>query len=658
MTLQRKLLVVTLAALLLPVLGWLYLRQMDSMLRLARQQALVAQAQIVARSVADRVQLPWGRAWHVQHSVLPLVVDGYARDWRRLARWAEPVAGGAELLLGEHAGALHLLLTVTAPAASPRGAGAGGNANHYVDLWLGIDGQRCRYRLGPATGGMLAVHPRSPGARSCPDPLRAQWQAGDNGYRVELRLPTRSPIGALGVRVAAGGSDTVPAVDWRPLQRFSPALSRRLAALLPEDQRVRVLDQDGWVIAAAGEAGTAANDSTLDWLVTSAYRALVAHSVTTSDSLDTDTPRLSAVAAWQALSGVAASSWRRSPRHGGVTLMAAVPLPGPGPPRGAVLLQQSLTTMPLRTHPGLLWLLLGGLGLLLVAGLMLAGFALRLGWRMRRVRQALGADDAVGVDPDDKLGDLLCRYRELRDTPPDHAGVLQTLSTCISEELGRPLAAVATALDDLDQRHLPEAQREPLRRARQGSRQLAELMHAMRAAGDIEQAIEQARNEDFDLRQLVAGCAEAYRMLASPRTFDLQLPDAVVPMYGSPRLIVKALDKLFDNALSFTPEDGWVRVSLETSDHGAVIALSNLGPPLPEDDDLRLTDAFVNRRDPQARGDSPHLGLGLYVAHRVALHHRGGVVAENTVDGRGVVVRLQLESAPAGLSDEAATADQ
>src|SRR5699024_9031629 len=108
-----------------------------------------------------------------------------------------------------------------------------------------------------------------------------------------------------------------------------------------------------------------------------------------SASLENETPRLQAAEAWQALSGLTASSWRSSLIRGRVTLTAAVPLPGPGEPRGAVVLEQSAQAMPLVHHRGLLWLLLGSLALLIVAGGLLAGFALRLGARLRRLRDAV-----------------------------------------------------------------------------------------------------------------------------------------------------------------------------------------------------------------------------------------------------------------------------
>ena len=85
MTLRRKLLLVALCTLALPVAGWLYVRQMEALLRQGQAQALIASARAVARSlVVTNVPLPTGdKGWYVQRAVNPITVDGYGFLCRR-----------------------------------------------------------------------------------------------------------------------------------------------------------------------------------------------------------------------------------------------------------------------------------------------------------------------------------------------------------------------------------------------------------------------------------------------------------------------------------------------------------------------------------------------------------------------------------------------
>jgi signal transduction histidine kinase len=168
----------------------------------------------------------------------------------------------------------------------------------------------------------------------------------------------------------------------------------------------------------------------------------------------------------------------------------------------------------------------------------------------------------------------------------------------------------------------------------------------MSEASRMERAIASAEGEDFDLAQVVRGCAEAYRPLAAPRRLDCVLVAASLPLHGAPELIAQALDKLFDNALSFASEQGWIRIALDTleDEEGARITVANSGPRLPEAMSGRLFDSLVSVRGGGTRLGVPHLGLGLYVVRLVAELHQGKVEAHN-IDG-GVAFVVQLRGMP------------
>ena len=150
-----------------------------------------------------------------------------------------------------------------------------------------------------------------------------------------------------------------------------------------------------------------------------------------------------------------------------------------------------------------------------------------------------------------------------------------------------------------------------------------------------------ADGEDMDLAQVVRGCAEAYRPLAAPRRLDCDIPDAPVPLYGAPELIAQALDKLFDNALSFTAPDGWIRIALEMGEDGeARVMVANQGSHLPDSMQGQLFDSLVSVRGTGAKAGAPHLGLGLYVVRLVAELHQGRATGRN--EGGGVVFEMSL----------------
>src|SRR5512146_3198880 len=91
MTLRRKLLLVALSTLALPWAGWLYVRQMEHLLRNSQEQALLAIAFALDRGlVAVGAHLPHAeQGWYVQNASPPIVVDGDDSAWKDLARWEQ-----------------------------------------------------------------------------------------------------------------------------------------------------------------------------------------------------------------------------------------------------------------------------------------------------------------------------------------------------------------------------------------------------------------------------------------------------------------------------------------------------------------------------------------------------------------------------------------
>jgi len=58
----------------------------------------------------------------------------------------------------------------------------------------------------------------------------------------------------------------------------------------------------------------------------------------------------------------------------------------------------------------------------------------------------------------------------------------------------------------------------------------------------------------------------------------------------------------------------------------------------------RLFDSLVSVRDAGARGDTPHLGFGLFVVRLIVQAHRGSASAHNLSDG--VEFTLELRGMP------------
>jgi two-component system sensor histidine kinase VicK len=101
----------------------------------------------------------------------------------------------------------------------------------------------------------------------------------------------------------------------------------------------------------------------------------------------------------------------------------------------------------------------------------------------------------------------------------------------------------------------------------------------------------------------------------------------------------QVLDNLLSNATKYSPAGGEIVLQIESSDGRAMVSVRDAGIGVAESELPRLFDDFY--RAASATGDTPGLGLGLFIVKSLVEGHGGRVWAEST-PGRGTTVRFTL----------------
>lgn len=663
MSLRAKLLLLALSTLVLPLAGWLLARQFEVLLRQGQAQVQMASAQMLARAVAMQAQaLPAaGPALFAQDAKWPLVLDGYDEDWQAQGLIGHALAPGLRVSLAQSAGRLYLFVAVEdrtrvrADAHWPQA----GSADQILLLIEDGNGLH-RLRLASAAPGPLVVQALGAVAGEVPRVL-GEWQENAGGYQAELRfapdyLPARIGIEVLDFTDPAvpparrGTNPDLPEGRWA-VQRAPQALQTLLERLVPEGVQASLTQSGGWVLARAGHlASEPARDEVGFWRQL-LYRLLTPEPAPPSPApqpgVRLDTPEL-----WQALADRPALAWYTLDQGRGLMLATAVPIRIEGQVRAALLLERPSESL-LLGGQAVAGLMLASVLAMSAVGLVLFAFAGHLSGRIRALSRAAeraiahqGRDAPEGFVASrarDELGDLSRSFGRLLEEVGATSDYLRGLAGTLSHELHTPIAVVRSSLENLDAEPLPGAARTYVDRARAGVDRLGAIVRAMSEASRVERAIAAAEAEDFDLRALLADCAEGYRALLAPRSLQTMLPPHAVMLHGAPDLIVQALDKLVDNARSFCPPSGWVLIALARTGNGIEVVVANAGPALPPGMQERLFDSLVSLRGAGQRDDgTPHLGFGLQVVRLVAQRHRGFARAANLPQGDGVEFRLVL----------------
>jgi len=119
------------------------------------------------------------------------------------------------------------------------------------------------------------------------------------------------------------------------------------------------------------------------------------------------------------------------------------------------------------------------------------------------------------------------------------------------------------------------------------------------------------------------------------QSFLLELPRETLTAAGDEARLRSALENLCYNAVSFTPCDGTVILSLQREGDKALVCVTDTGPGIAPEDLPHIFDRGFTRRDDGGEG------LGLFIVRTVALEH-GGTVEAASRSGGGSVFTLRL----------------
>ena len=671
MNLKRQLFVASLLMLLIPWAGLQFVLELDDALRQQARQQLQAQAERLAATAGDQiigtpVVRPGEPAIYVEPFAGNLNLDGYADDWpgydeaNQTRNWQRVTSGKAgETALQWQAATdrrnLYLLIRVSHRQPVFFNPGSPEQAHDRLRLWLEPSGGNLAQESGrqswllrtPAPGQLYGLEEKG----GQPDyRLSGFLQGAGDGWQLELKLPMPVDRSRLGF-AALWSSDQVTgvstSVDPLPvLVSRNLALERQLEPQLNPGQQARLVEPAGWVIARqqADSAVTAPEFDSLspvqviEKISLNALRGLVRLYQPEPTSIETDTNRVDveALPETSLVRHEDDSVWLLTTREvfGGRTL----------------ILEQSLDQL-LTLSGSALGSVIARSTLIIVAlTLVLLGYASWLSWRITRLQRAVSAsidEDGriTGRVPDarskDELGQLQRHFSLMVDRLHGYNRYLESFSRRLSHELKTPVAVVRSSLENLNHSDSEEERRQYIERAASATERLRQILHGMSEAARLEQSLDHADKEQFDLAEVAAEATAAYQALDSSHQIRYSGPKAGCKITGSPELMVQLLDKLVDNARDFTPQDGLIEVGLETTSEGLCLSVFNEGSTLPEDPTTDIFSPFVSMRDGQEQG---HLGQGLLIVNLIADYHGAHVEARNRAQGGidGVCFRVMI----------------
>lgn len=696
LTIRSKVLLLSLTLLSIPYVGYEYVREMEQYLR-DNLETSVENSALALASVLNERPLLFNRKLidtvREERKLLaytfkkPINLDGYLNDWgnyfEKAGNYADkhilknignysPDSLSFKHLLGKYRNHLYALFIVRDERIVYRDASLLrlDSCDHLQIVIQAPNQQFNRYIVPPQAAGWVSVYKVNRGAyvhqAKIENQIQGTWRETSYGYILELRFPLSKVGDRLGFAIADVDDiqqrEIKTLIGTSPIQNLetvgkvfipSPEIERIIRSLgdMP-GRRLWVLDKQQRVLAKSGDLKREFPQTKLNML----YSLLLYPASEEFKDDYAQASRMDGEEIKTALSGQAETRWRSTADEQTVIVSAAHPVWANGQIIGAVVVEETSNKIQMVQRQAVANLLGKTLIVFSIVTVLLLAFATRLSVRLRSLRnQAETAIDVngrvttsqIGTQDRDEIGDLSRCFSAILERLKQYNTYLEGMASKLSHELRTPIAVVRSSLENLEQEFEETYPSKKLpvyiERAKQGIDRLNTIITRLSEATRLEQALQNADRELFNLTELVGSCIEGYRLAYPNQRFQAELVQSSITVEGAPDLIAQMLDKLISNAVDFSAPNSPIKIKLFQNGKTAHLSVINHGTALPTEMQERLFESMVSLRSQTGVGKKePHLGLGLYIVRLIVEYHGGQVKAENNPEALGAVFTVSL----------------
>lgn len=341
-----------------------------------------------------------------------------------------------------------------------------------------------------------------------------------------------------------------------------------------------------------------------------------------------------------------------------VVLQAAVPLAAKEAPTGArpVLLltvdTPDVIDLVRRERLSSFLVFLAVLGFSLALSLYLARTIVtplrQLALAAHRVRLGRQRDVVIPRLPHrrDEIGGLARALADMTAALRQRIDATEAFAADVAHELKNPLASLRSAVEALGSVKDPAARAQLFEVIDADVRRIDRLITDISAASRVDAELSRTRMQPVDLGQLASGLVAA-QTAAGPLRGNVRMaldvpPRGIAMVSADADRLAQVVSNLVDNALSFSPEGGTVRLSVQREDGLVELRVEDEGPGVaPEARDAIFERFYTERPGHEHYGH--HSGLGLSIARSIVEALDGSLRVVDRADGRpGAVFVLSL----------------
>ncbi len=252
--------------------------------------------------------------------------------------------------------------------------------------------------------------------------------------------------------------------------------------------------------------------------------------------------------------------------------------------------------------------------------------------QMAQAAKSFGAGDfssRVPVTSQDEIGQLAIAFNNMADSLATSEGTRRSFIANVSHELKTPMTTIAGFIDGiLDGTIPPERQGYYLNIVSTEVRRLSRLVQSMLALSRIDSGELRMNKQRFDLTNILISTLLTFEQKIGDRNIRVEGLEEASTIFvdGDPDMIHQVVYNLIENAVKFTNEGGYIRISLIDGPDRTTLEICNSGQGIQPDELPHIFERFY-KTDKSRSKDKNGMGLGLYIVKTILRLHGGDITA-------------------------------
>jgi two-component system, OmpR family, sensor histidine kinase ChvG len=247
----------------------------------------------------------------------------------------------------------------------------------------------------------------------------------------------------------------------------------------------------------------------------------------------------------------------------------------------------------------------------------------------------------------DEIGTLARALSDMTQALRHRMDATESFAADVAHEIKNPLASLRSAVESLESVKDPALQAQLLEVIRDDVVRVDRLITDIADVSRLDAELARTRFEPVDLGQMAATLVRLVERGGVPRGVKIAYarPEpGVAIVLGDESRLSQVIRNLLDNAVSFSPDDGVVRMTVLRAGERVMLRVDDDGPGIPSGMHDDIFKRFYSER-PEGESFGKHSGLGLAIARAIVEAHEGTISALNreadgTVAGARFVMTL------------------